>query len=357
MIVSVIYYDERAGVLGIGQEQDITTNDGGAVRNRGNAMAYIKEEIENNYSYKDFEEVIKRIEFTFHKKAAKVTEGRTMWCLVEPFISDLDGFVKTTVSDYKAVYGDVKIDVLTELSDDIANFYYISIREPQAKDFRGKIRYVPKNTLSMTTVFWGVDKDGSAQGAMVSAHKTPIWQDESYVNLTCDALFARDAKNEEYVEVCENAWKFLECDKRFSVHKPCRLPIGAKDISRNIQTALMLNDGLLSEYGVVYQYNDNVFIFPMSKERMKQIFKGRDPINGRRRTLPTLVREHQRNGTVVKKHIRLAEDYFTINGREYCFYMGSCDMDALFNSPTRIKELKNAVHDDMFYYTERMARR
>lgn len=320
-------------------------------------MGYIKENYVNEYSYEDFEKVIKRIEFTFHKKAAEKTSGRIMWCLLPPFVNDLDGFVKTTVSDYKAVYGNIKIDVLTELSDEIGNYIYLSVREPNAKDFRGKIRYVPKNTLALSMTVYGVNEDGSAGQGAVVAHKTPIWQDESYVNISCDALFARDARNEEYEEISKNAWKFLECDKRFSVHKPCEYPRGAKDLSKNLQTALMLNDELSCEYGVVYQYNDNAFIFPMSKERMKQIFKNREPINGRRSIMPTFVKEHKRNGVVVPAHIRMGENYFVINGREYSFYMGSSDVELFVKSPTRMKEFKNAKRDgnfdDRFIYTQK----
>lgn len=323
-------------------------------------MAYIKEEHANEYSYDDFEQVIKRIEFTFHKTAAKMTRGRIMWCLLRPFVDDLDGFVKTTVSDYKAVYGNVKIDVLTELSDEIGNLVYLSVREPSTKDFRGKLRYVPKNTLALDLTFYGVNKDGSAGRGRVGAYKAPIWQDESYVNLSCDALFARDAKNKEYEEVSENAWKFLECDKRFSVHKPLEFPPGAKAISKDLQTALMLNAELSYEYGVVYQYNENAFIFPMSKERMKQIFKNREPINGRRSIMPTDVKEHKRNGVVIPKHVRLGETYFIINGRQYSFYMGAADIGMFVKSPTRMKEFMDAKQrgdfDDRFLYTQKVAR-
>lgn len=303
-----------------------------------------------DYTLEDFQKEVEWIEKFFTKDVCNGMTGETIW--VTNGIFEVDSFVNTTVSDYHEVYGDVRINVLTKL-DAFSNPFIIKLREPRAKEFRSKIKFTPKGALSLSTSFIGPGKDGTMK--LEKSSNTPILQKEKYLVESCKIAFANDMSDAKYREIAENCWEFLEYNKQFAVaHKEQLKPFyGRKDVSRAIQTALSSYMDYKSFYGITYMWNGVLFIFPIKREDMKKVFRNREKIDGRRRVMPTIVKDHKRNGNDVVSHIRVGAYPLKIGGREYGFYIGSEDYSRVLSCKKQVenmkRKLKNAVIEDEFY--------
>ena len=276
------------------------------------------------FSYEQFKFELERIEKSFTKEVSKPLSGQAIWVTTYPF-AQLDFFVKTTVSDYHDVYGNISINILTKADVLCDNYVVLRIEEGNKKILRSKLKFTPKNTLMLTEYGIGVDGDGGFEGSYLN-YKSPILQRESYLTTECDAAFATDAGDDVYQEIMENAWIGLEQDKRFRKYSDKEYPvtpcIGIRAMSACVQKALCLNADVKDMCGVTYVWNNILFVFPIHADQLKYVFKDREKIDGRRRVLLSVVKEHQRKGITVEQHIRTGCSYFSIEGREFSVFVG-----------------------------------
>ena len=275
-----------------------------------------------DFTYEEFEREVKNIENHFPEKACKSLSGQVIWVTTPPF-AQLDYFVKTTVSDYHAVYGNININILTRMIGQFNNYTVLRIGEANKKVLRGKIKYIPKNTLMMS--MYMVNPNEKEKGWYTN-YQTPVLQRESYLTTECDALFANNAPESAYTEVMRNTWLPLEQDKRFRTGRDeeyNKLSVeGTQEISELIQEALCINADLEEMCGVTYVWNNILFIFPINFDQLNYVFKDRDKINGRRRVIASIVKEHKRGNSVVSQHIRSGCEHFSINDRNFSVFIG-----------------------------------
>ena len=85
-----------------------------------------------DFTYEEFEREVKNIEYHFPEKACKSLSGQVIWVTTPPF-AQLDYFVKTTVSDYHAVYGNININILTRMIGQFNNYTVLRIKEANKK--------------------------------------------------------------------------------------------------------------------------------------------------------------------------------------------------------------------------------
>jgi hypothetical protein len=294
-----------------------------------------------SFTYEQFADAVKDIEEWFTKDICKDIAGNYIFVTTYPFCQ-MNYFVKETVTDYRAVYGGVKLDFITRIPS-FDNYIYLKIREPKKHEFRGKIKFAPKGTLSASMYIIGSEK----KGIWVN-YRMPILQNESYVINECDGFYADNERNADYVSVMKNAWRFLEQDDRFRAYHKAELrkpPIaGMEDMSYCIQHALCILGDIKELYGAVYEWNGVYFIFPMTRMQMKTVFKDRDKINGRRRWLPTISSAYTRkNGTEVDASLKMGSTYFTINGRTFDILVGAEDFGIILSTKKQIDRMRKKV--------------
>lgn len=295
-----------------------------------------------DFTYDQFAHAVRDIEKQFTKDVCRDISGNYIFVTTYPFCQK-NYFVKTTVSDYREVCGNIRIDFLTRLQA-YSNYCYLRIREPSKKEFRGKIKFTPKGTLSLSMYFVGSDKKGAW-----TINKLPILQNESYITKECDAFFANDEKNADYDEVMNKAWTFLELDERFRAYPKSECKIAEKgaleEISFAIQQALCLLNDVNDLYGAVYVWHDVAFVFPMTRSQMKEVFKERDKIGGRRRWLPTVSKGYtKKNGTQVDASLKMGSPTFTIDGRQFSILVGREDFGTILSTKKQIARMKQKLN-------------
>lgn len=285
------------------------------------------------FTYDDFIKIIHDIETSFPVKFGRLPAD-IIWVMHDHIPSY---FVKTTVSDLHDVEGVINLTVMTQFHD-FANRIILKIREPHKKDFFGKIKFTPRNTLALTVI-------GAAPDGIWENDKTPILQNESYIIRECDAAYANDEEEVDYSEIMRNAWTFLEDDKRFATYPESmrRKPTGTKDLSYCVQEALCAFHDASEHYGICYEWNNALFVISVERENLKEIFKNRDKIDGRRRVLPVVVKEHTRNGATVEAHMRMGSNYVSIDGREFTFFMGAEDFGTILKSLRQKERMKEKI--------------
>lgn len=309
---------------------------------------------QNDYSYEYFRSWVERIEKYFTADNSKGLRGQYVWVACGGF--GVDAFVNTTVSDYREVFGPVKIHALMDI-DQISNaLALVTLREPYKNEFRSKIKFTPKGALSFTKRMIVEDKHGCRH---FTEKSVPVLQKEKYLRDECDRLFAANASDSDYLNVSKNCWAFLERDGAFVVDQTLTKQAftGREHLSDLLQRALSQYQDLLDLYGVTYEWNGVLFIFPMERERMKVVFANRDPVDGRRRVLPAMVKEHTRkNGSQVCRHVRGGSHTMTIEGRTFGIYMGAGDFEQTIITDKQRgnmkRHLKNAKINGDFYALE-----
>lgn len=297
-----------------------------------------------SFTYEQFADAVKDIEEWFTKDVCKAIAGNHIFVTTYPFCQ-MNYFVKATVTDYRAVYGGVNLDFITRIPS-ASNYIYLKIREPKKHEFRGKIKYTPKGTLSASMYIVAPDKNGKS-GMWVN-YRMPILQNESYVINECDAFYADNEHNADYDSVMKNAWRFIEQDDRFRAYPKSELrkppKAGIEDMSYCIQRALCILGDTKELYGAVYEWNGVYFVFPMTRLQMKTVFKDRDKINGRRRWLPTISSAYTRkNGTEVDASLKMGATYFTIGGRTFDILVGAEDFRTILSSKKQIDRMRKKV--------------
>ena len=277
-----------------------------------------------DFSYDQFKFEVEKIERAFSERASRALSGQAVWVTTYPF-AQLDYFPNTTVSDYHDVYGNININALTRMDVLCDNYIVLRLEEGNKKILRSKLKFIPKNTLMASEYFLGADEFGM-HGGMYTNYKSPVLQRESYLTTECSAAFASDAGEEVYQEIIENAWIGLEQDKRFRKYSDSEYvktpEVGNRAVSACLQRALCINADVKDMCGVTYIWHNILFVFPINLEQMKVVFKDRDAVNGRRRVLLSVVKEHKRGKSTVEQHIRTGCSFFTIDGREFGVFIG-----------------------------------
>ena len=292
---------------------------------------------QEKYDYGTFLEIIKKIEDNFTDNVSKYINGRCIFVMLQGAFNQTY-FVKTTVSDLRDVIGEIKFDCIIDNSGNFNNICLYSLREPNKKDFRGKIKYTPKGTLAMTTRFIADGEDGKK--VAIGWDKMPVLQDEKFLVSSCYNAFDTDEKYVDYDYIMKNSFRLLTNDKRFKcgddwITRDYNIE---SEVSMDLQYIISNMYDIQESWGVVYYWKGNEFIFPMKREYIQEIFKKRDKENGRRRTIASIVNGYSRkDGTKVDGHLRSSEG-FSIDGREFCIFIGAEDFEKIFPKTEKSKK-------------------
>lgn len=284
---------------------------------------------QEKFSYEEFLNMVKKIEDNFTDDVCKYIRGRCIYVLLNGAFEQ-SYFEKTTVSDLKDVSGKINFDCIIDSQGNFSNVMMYSIKEPGRKDFRGKIKYVPKHTLSVSTRFIGIEKDGSR--GVAGFEKIPFLQDEKFINSACDNLFNCDEEGADYDFIEKHAFRILTNDKRLKCGDDYTLtaPGVEQELSQSLHRIICNIYDVLQSWGICYEYKGNCFIFPLKQKYIKEVFKSRDKVNGRRQTIAAIVSGYERaDGHKVDGHLRTA-DSFTIDGREFSIFVGNEDFEKIF---------------------------
>ncbi len=301
-------------------------------------MAYknhVEEQAEFNYDF--FREKLEFLENRFKGDVLNRVRGKYIYVLLDGMY-DCTYFVKTTVSDVRSVYGDIDFNFITELSGGIVTVY--SLKEPNKKSFKGKLKYVPKGTLSLTETSILLKNNGEIK--CISNTNMPILQDEKFIISACDNLFESDELGADYEYIEKHAFKFLINDKRISYGNQRRIDPECDLIdSQRIHYGICRYFDISASWGVAYRYAGNCFIFPLKREYIQRLFKNRDKENGRRRVIASLVNGYTRkDGTEVDGHLRSANT-FSIDGRKFGIFIGGEDIEKIYPNTEKSKKRLN----------------
>lgn len=298
-------------------------------------MAYINHvEEQAEFSYEFFREKIEFLEKRFKGEVLNKIKAKYIYVLLNGMY-DCTYFVKTTVSDIRSVSGDIDFTFLTELSGDIITVY--SLKEPNKKSFKGKIKYVPSGTLSLTETNIMLKDNGEIK--CISNVNMPILQDEKFIISACDNLFENDELGADYEYIEKHAFKFLIEDKRISYGNQRRIDPECNLIdSQRIHYGICNYFDISASWGVTYKYAGNCFIFPLKREYIQHLFKNRDKENGRRRVIASIVNGYARkDGTEVDGHLR-SFNSFSIDGRKYGIFIGGEDIEKIYPNTEKSKK-------------------
>lgn len=302
---------------------------------------------QEKFDYKEFTRIIEKIEQNFTDNVCEKIRGRYIYVLLCGAFEQTY-FVKTTVSDLKHVQGKINFDCIIDSSGNLDNIVMYSLREPGKKDFRGKIKYVPKGTISVSSRIIGVNDDGTR--GVAGWDKLPFLQDEKFLISACDNLFNCNEEGADYDFIERHSFRALANDKRFKCGDDYFLtyPGIEQEISQDLQRIVCSIYDVTESWGVWYWYKGNYFIFPLKREYIQEIFKKRDKENGRRRVIASLVNGYTRkDGTKVDGHLRTSGG-FTIDGREFSIFVGPEDIEKYFpNTSKSIKRVEKCLNNTM----------
>ena len=312
-------------------------------------------ERQKELSFDYFENIVREIEELYSEGICSQIKDKYIYVLL-PGIFEQSVFMKTTVSDVKNVCKKINITCLMAKVAGGKYYYHelFNIREASAKTFRGFLRYTPPNTLAYTS--YGITKDH-----VKFCGSTPILQDEIFINAFCDNAYERNEIDTDYDYALTHAFNLLALDKRYAIkknaYKECNEQAQKRflDISRTAQYIISIYYELDNSWGVTYKWNDKTFIFPMERKFFKKLFRDREKVEGRRRVLPTVVKEHETKKGIVSSHLRDGNYPCRINGRQFGFLIGGEDFEQIFpeNNYGRKKrnELMESINRDILART------
>lgn len=312
-------------------------------------MAYKNHvEEQRKFSYDEFLKYVKYIEKYFTEEVSKKISGRYIYVLLDGCY-DCTYFVKTTVSDLRSIDGKIDFECLftSYNGDDEAGIAYYSLKEPNRKSFKGKIKFIPKGTVSLT--FRCITKKQNGKADVFGFDNEPILQNEEFLISRCDEAFQNNEEGVDYNYIENNAFSFLSYDKRISCFKKFNANVN-KDVremhSAKVQEIVSKMYDVGKSWGVYMVHNGNSFIFPLKREYIQELFKKRDKEDGRRKTIASLVSSYTRkDGTEVDGHLRTANS-FSIDGRRYGMYIGMEDFEKMIpNTNKSKKRLKKAMQE------------
>lgn len=246
-------------------------------------------------------------------------------------------FVKTTVSDVLDVCGKINITwmAVSEPSgvgmEHLRMRYLCNLSVASPKHYRGVLKFTPKNTLSLKMWIVGTDKNGNDCVAPLGDY--PMLQDEKFVNASVDNAYNNDDEGTDYGYIERHAFRMLCNDKRFVGDKglyKCISPDAEADLSAIVHEMICRYYEVTESWGICYSFNENTFVFPMRREYIKETLRGRDKINGRRRTIAAVVKEHTRRGKTVSSHLRGDSYDIIVDGRKLEILVGADSFPQVF---------------------------
>lgn len=244
-------------------------------------------------------------------------------------------FVKTTVSDVLDTCGGINIAWVTGEQGECQNgfvgklLYKLSVANQ--KQYRGKLKFTPRNTLSLKIWVVGDGKDGDAIAVPIGDF--PVLQDEKFVNASVDNAFNNDDEGTDYEYIMRHSFKVLYNDKRFIGDKKLYKTVPPEmesNISYSVHEIICRYYDVTSSWAICYDYNENTFIYPMRQEFLKETLKGRDRIGGRKRVLPTVVKGHKRGAENVSSHLRAYGGDIVMEGRRFDILVGADSFSQIF---------------------------
>lgn len=264
------------------------------------------------FSEEDLLRAVKNIKsISSVQKANDFLSGRIIF-YVEDYLDRESGNNNTTISDIIDLCGnDFNFSVIGNF-DATQTMQYVNIKMANKKDFRGILKYTPKDTICMTIGTLG--KNGY-EGKDFLTYKLPILQKQEILNIgKVDGL---DKILEHYRLLTNN--KSLACNNNYFISKD----------AENVQiltTHLMINNyyEVLSSWHIGYDYENCTYLIPVDIEDLKDALKNREKSsNGRKPILPTIVNAFNRaNQGEVKTHTRMSDNGFELQGEHFYFVLG-----------------------------------
>lgn len=245
------------------------------------------------------------------RKANDFLSGRIVF-YVEDYLNRETGFNNTTIHDIVDLYGnDFSFSVIGNF-DATKTVQYVNIRMANKKDFRGILKFTPKDTICMTVGTLG--KNGY-DGKDFLTYKSPLLQNQEILNM---------GEVEDIEKICQNYKlltnnKSLVCDKRYIFDKKT-----ADSIILDVHMIINNYFDVLNSWHIGYDYEDCTYLIPVDIEDLKDALKNREKNSGGRKPiLPTIVNAFDRaNGTAVKTHTRMSDNGFDLFGEHFYFVLG-----------------------------------
>ena len=235
-------------------------------------------------------------------------------------------FAKTTVSDVLAVCGGIDITWITVSQTYSGRWgrFLCRLAVANPKRYRGKLKFTPRNTLTLQMWLMGVNETNGKEWVS-PLDDYPLLQDEAFINASVDNAYNNDDEGTDYDYISQHAFRMLYNDKRFCGDKGLykRLsPEAEADISSMVHEMICRYYEIMESWAICYEFNENLFVFPMRQEFLKETLKGRDKIDGRRRVIPTVVKAHKRGNKSVSSHLRSFDADLIMDGRKFDILIG-----------------------------------
>lgn len=243
-------------------------------------------------------------------------------------------FEKTTVSDVLQVCCEgIHITWVTGGMDEEGwhSRYLLNMSVAKPRAYRGRLKFVPRNTLSVKV--WRLKETESHEAFVEFLGDFPMLQDEKFVNASVENAYNSDDEGVDYEYIERHAFRVLYNDKRFVGDKrwyKSVLPDAELLLSKIVQQMICRYYEVRESWGICYYFNENAFVFPMRQEYLKETLRGREKVDGRRRTLPTVVKKHNRKGITVSSHLRAADKKVIVGGREFEIVVGTDSYSQIF---------------------------
>ena len=291
-----------------------------------------------------FETHIAKIEKIFNPTVARRFQGKTIYYIADDVFNQ-PYFVNTIFEDIcEATLSNSFLWI--DRSFDIDNLQIHGIRKSKKREFKNILKATPPNTLSYYRAI--LTRDDPWSDYKYADGVYPIVQRTAWIKNECNKKFTGHANAIPYDSIMGNAISFPIISSTLSKVSPPEMLNSERnrfDTSYAIQKGISRIFEAFMSWAIVYEWNDIEFVIPMEREYMLNILKNRDKVNGRRPLLPRLVREYERNGTVVARHFSAAmpdkSEPYTMNGREYKILIGPESYDGyLKGSKKLIKYIK-----------------
>lgn len=303
---------------------------------------------------KDFIEAVNFIETVFTDKTAAMYKGARITYLRDAFCRTF--FVKTTMSDLRSVRVRLPFCWLSDNVGEFTNPIVSRIREPKKGEFRNRLKFTPSKAFAYDfNMLCSVDKDAENYADLAEVkckwlrETYPVIQDEDFLTTTCNKAFDNNDADIDYGYVLRNAISFLDRDKRISLNPGKLKTEAAFELSERIQTGISLMYESTQTWQIVYKWRDIDFLFPVSHDEMLSILKSRDPVDGRRKALPTTVKKHSRKGRLIDQHVTNVWNdapAISMDGREFLIYLApEIYSDFLLNTSKNRERMRELLED------------
>ena len=260
------------------------------------------------YTIDDFMNVIYKIEEIYTKK----------YNLGSIYVSDLMNtgvMMNTLFSDVKSLMGSEICTLSTSHS------ILMTIKIPYKKQIRSELKF-PVNDCFMFIV--RNIENGSFDYRFMK-------QKEQYIKDNFENWGGMNNHNcDNWDDFSTNAIIDLSVDKRFAKHPLPLYPEWEKTYKISANELICMIPDFKSSWGITYEWNGTTFVIPIEHENIKKIFKNREPIEGRKRVLPTVI--EGRKAT----HIRAFDSIVEFEDRKFGFKIGMDDTEKIWDNTSKV---------------------